>query len=108
MKFRLTLAATLLFGALPLTAHAQTQPWLADRRYGEGIGIRVGDLELHPGISGEVGYDSNYFLRAPEETPVAAYRLRITPSISLATLGGQRSGAGSTAGPTHVQFRAGA
>src|SRR5450432_3259515 len=108
MKFRLTLAATLLFGALPLTAHAQSQPWLADRQYGEGIGVRVGNLELHPGIAGEVGYDSNYFRRAPEEDPIAAYRLRVTPSISLATLGAARREGLSPAGPAPVMFRAGA
>ncbi len=106
MKFRLTLAATLLLGALPLTAHAQSQPWLADRQYGEGIGARVGDLELHPGISGEVGYDSNYFLRAPQETPIAAYRFRVTPSISLETLGSQRRLGVSPAGPAPLQFNA--
>src|SRR5450755_1909584 len=108
MKFRLTLAATLLLGALPLTAHAQSQPWLADRRYGEGIGVRVGNLELHPGIAGEVGYDSNYFLRAPEENPIAAYRLRVTPSITLATLGAQRAPGLSPAGPAPISFQAGA
>jgi len=92
MKFCLTLAATVLLGAISLEAHAQAQqPWLADRKYGEGIGVRVGNLELHPGISGEVGYDSNYFLRAPSENPLSAYRLRITPSISLSTLGAQRA-----------------
>jgi len=109
MKFCLTLAATVLLGAISLEAHAQAQqPWLADRRYGEGIGIRVGNLELHPGISGEVGYDSNYFLRAPSETPVlSAYRLRVTPSISLSTLGEQRSRGGAAAQPS-VVFRGGA
>ena len=40
-------------------AIAQEQVWLKDRRYGEGIGIRAGDFELHPGIGGEFGYDSN-------------------------------------------------
>ncbi|HWZ90144.1 MAG TPA: hypothetical protein VNW92_14875 [Polyangiaceae bacterium] len=110
MKFRLTLAVTLLLGALPLTAHAQMQPWLADRRYGEGIGVRVGNLELHPGIAGEVGYDSNYFLRDSEhEQPVvAAYRLRVTPSISLSTLGAQRRLGLSPAGPAPLAFSAGA
>ncbi len=75
-----------------MKAHAQ-QPWLSDRQYGEGIGVRVGNLELHPGISGEVGYDSNYFLRSDKDTPPpdASYRLRITPSVSLATLGTQRT-----------------
>ena len=91
MKFCLTLAATVLLGAISLEAHAQ-QPWLADRAYGEGIGIRVGNLELHPGIAGEVGYDSNYFLRAPGEQGgvLSAYVLRVTPSITMATLGAQR------------------
>jgi hypothetical protein len=106
MKFCLTLAATVLLGAISLEAHAQ-QPWLADRRYGEGIGVRVGNLELHPGIAAEVGYDSNYFLRAPAEDPLAAYRIRVTPSISLSTLGPQRrDAAGGT--PTNVTFRGGA
>ncbi|MES1176769.1 MAG: hypothetical protein ABUL62_20770 [Myxococcales bacterium] len=92
MKFCLTFAAVALLGAVSIEAHAQ-QPWLADRRYGEGIGIKVGDLELHPGVSGEVGYDSNYFLRSTKDAlqPDASYRLRITPSISLATLGKQRA-----------------
>src|SRR5450432_1570913 len=103
MKFRFTLAATMLLGAVSLEAHAQ-QPWLADRRYGEGIGVRVGDLELHPGVSAEAGYDSNYFLRAPSEDPLAAYRLRITPSLSLSTLGPQRS-AGGTPTPPPIIFR---
>jgi len=107
MKFCLTLAATVLLGAISLEAHAQ-QPWLADRRYGEGIGVRVGNLELHPGISGEVGYDSNYFLRAPTENPLAAYRLRVTPSISLATLGSQRRENAAGSSTTSVSFRGGA
>src|SRR5450432_1345239 len=107
MKFRFTLAATMLLGAFSLEAHAQ-QPWLADRQYGEGIGIRVGNLELHPGVSGEVGYDSNYFLRAPSEDPLAAYRLRITPSISLATLGPQRREGLSPSGTGVLLFRGGA
>lgn len=107
MKFCLTLAATVLLGAISLEAHAQ-QPWLADRRYGEGIGVRVGNLELHPGISGEVGYDSNYFLRAPSEDPLAAYRLRVTPSISLATLGPQRREGTGAPARSSLTFRGGA
>ena len=57
------------------------------------------------GIAGEVGYDSNYFLRAPSEVPLSAYRLRITPSITLATLGKQRTGDGPQ---PSVVFRGGA
>ncbi|HEX5101725.1 MAG TPA: outer membrane beta-barrel protein [Polyangiaceae bacterium] len=63
------------------------QPWLSDRRYGEGIGIRAGSFELHPGVSAEFGYDSNFFLRAPSERPVVdVWRLRVTPSLSLSTI----------------------
>jgi len=84
---------------LPSAALAQTRPWIADRAIGEGIGIRTGDFELHPGVAGEVGYDSNYFQRAGTtprppylfDSPVySAYRLRITPSLTLSTLGTQR------------------
>jgi hypothetical protein len=90
MKLRVTLAATSAFLSLASIAAAQ-QPWLQDRTYGEGIGIRSGDLELHPSIAAELGYDSNYFQRAgegpPGESPVVdAYRLRITPSISVSPL----------------------
>jgi|SRR6478735_4184231 len=110
MKFCLTLAATVLLGAISLEAHAQAQqPWLADRRYGEGIGIRTGNLELHPGISGEVGYDSNYFLRAPSEVPLSAFRIRVTPSITLSTLNMQRTeGKRSPNGQQSLTFRGGA
>jgi len=107
MKFCLTLAATVLLGAISLEAHAQ-QPWLADRRYGEGIGVRVGNLELHPGIAAEVGYDSNYFLRSPGEDPLAAYRLRVTPSISLSTLGPKRREGNGQSVTTSAIFRGGA
>ncbi|MEO7037263.1 MAG: hypothetical protein ABI548_25130 [Polyangiaceae bacterium] len=102
MKFCLTIAAIALLGAVSLEAHAQ-QPWLADRQYGEGIGVRVGNLEFHPGIAGEVGYDSNYYLRAPSEDPIAVYRFRVTPSASLSTLGPQRRNAG--AAPPTLIFR---
>ena len=73
-------------------ASAQDQVWLKDRRYGEGIGIRTGDFELHPGIGGEFGYDSNYFLRSPNDPqkPVDTFRLRIVPSFSVSTVGQER------------------
>jgi hypothetical protein len=106
------------------SAHAQSeqQPWLGDRRFGGGLGVRVGNFELHPGVAGEVGYDTNFFqaagkLTAPAElvvieprfrpvTPggvtfggtgvfdeptVGTFRFRVTPSLSLETLGGQRT-----------------
>ncbi|WP_394820598.1 hypothetical protein [Pendulispora albinea] len=90
---------------VPQTANAQE--WLKDRRYQEGIGVRAGDFELHPGIAAEIGYDSNWFLRSNKSGPVAPAPgslvngepqvktqdgavLRITPSITFSTLGPQR------------------
>lgn len=107
MRLGLTLAAVVGVSAVSAPVHAQ-QAWLADRRFGEGIGIRVGNLELHPGIAAELGYDSNYFQRAESEEPIIdAYRLRVTPSISLSTLGTQRRG--QTPGtPPLLNFRASA
>jgi len=98
MKLRLTLAATLAVLAFSSVAAAQ-QPWLQDRRYGEGIGIRAGNFEFHPGIAAEFGYDTNYFQRAGTgpnpglDQPVDdAFRLRITPSLTLSTLTERRLG----------------
>ncbi len=82
--------------AVPAIAAAQDQVWLKNRRYTEGIGYRVGDFELHPGVAAEFGYDSNFFHRSPndggvgDQGPVGALRLRITPSFSLSTLSKQR------------------
>jgi hypothetical protein len=99
---------------------ASAQEWLKDRRYQEGAGIRAGDLEIHPGIGGEVGYDSNWFLRthkedprlvngAPLNPPQEAGVLRITPSITIGTLSQQRTeGVGNpSATSSAVAFRAG-
>jgi hypothetical protein len=88
-------------------AVAQEQVWLKDRRYSEGIGIRTGDLELHPGLGAEFGYDSNYFLRADSENPIPVLRLRIVPSFSLATIGPQRREGEGGGEPPKVGFRAG-
>jgi hypothetical protein len=100
--------------------------WLRDRRYTEGIGIRAGDLELHPGLAGEVGYDSNWLLRTdrnscantvgvavacdngpPPHPVIPALEFRITPSLYLSTLGPQRRE--EDVGPVQpsVAFRAG-
>ncbi len=93
-------------------ALAQDQVWLKDRKYTEGAGIRVGDFELHPGVAAEFGYDSNY-LRREDNNPqnpasggtAGSLRLRVTPSLSLSTLGPQRVGNSSTAAPPDVEFR---
>jgi hypothetical protein len=72
---------------------SDTPAFLTDPRVGEGLGVKTGDFELHPGVAGEAGYDSNYFQRSgnanegPNESPVIdAYRLRLTPSLSFRTL----------------------
>jgi hypothetical protein len=106
MKFCLMLAATALLGAFSLEARAQA--WLPDRAYGEGEGLRVGNLELHMGAEGQLGYDSNYFLRSSSEGPLSVYVIRVTPSISVATLGPQRREAGGASAPTDITFRGGA
>ncbi len=94
---------------LTTAAASAQQPWIKDRAYGEGIGIRTGNLELHPGVAGEIGYDSNYFGRADDEEPIIdVFKLRITPHLTLKTLGPQRR-AGDAPGaalPT-VNFSAG-
>lgn len=97
---RTTVTLALLLGLVlsERLASAQTQqPWLADRRYGEGPGILSGNLEVHPGLAGEIGYDSNFFQASGDEgnarvsEPVLAVgRLRLTPSLSLRTLGPER------------------
>jgi hypothetical protein len=101
----LLVAAALL---VPSLAFAQDSPWVAERQYTEGIGIRVGNFELHPGVGAEFGFDSNYFQRAddPDEDPIGALTLRITPSFSLSTLGAARRGDIEGAPPV-VDFRAG-
>jgi hypothetical protein len=100
---------------------ASAQGWLADRRYTEGAGIKTGDFELHPGIGGEVGYDSNWFLRSHKEGPnivngppalpaEGAAIIRVTPSFYVSTLGQQRlqDGTGTRVEPRVITFRGGA
>jgi hypothetical protein len=109
MKLRgLTLAALTLAASYTTAASAQDQVWLKDRRYTEGAGLRAGNLEIHPGIAGDFGYDSNYFLRAPSETPVDSLRIRVTPSLSLSTITQQRREGDGPSELPKVTFRAGA
>lgn len=104
---RACVAVALPLATLTYSSTASAQGWLADRRYTEGPGIRTGDLELHPGIGGEVGYDSNWFLRShtegqnivngpPNLPPRDAAIFRITPSFYVSTLGLQRLTDGTT------------
>jgi hypothetical protein len=122
-KKGLVISTAVLALLLPSAARAQavaaatdSPAWLRDRRYNEGIGVRSGDLELHPGVAGEVGYDSNWFLRsdrtgfensAPTAPVVPALEFRITPSLYLSTLGPQRKEGDVNVQPESVRFRAG-
>ncbi len=97
---------------LAVTADAQAQLWLRDRSGTQGAGIRSGDLELHPGVAAEVGYDSNFFNRSTKNANVRpvidTVLLRLTPSFSVTTLGVQRRPDGSETPPPKVAFSAGA
>jgi hypothetical protein len=90
---------------VPLKASAQA--WVSNPDFSEGIGIRAGNLELHPSIGGEFGYDSN-FLRSSgqsdRERIVDVLKLRVTPSLTLSTLGSARRNASSA---PSVAFAAG-
>lgn len=83
--------------SVALPEDASAQGWLGDRRRQDGQGIKAGDFELHPAIGAEIGYDSNWFLRShkeganlvnagPNNPPVDAALLRITPSFSFNTV----------------------
>ncbi len=117
-RISLVAAAAIPFAAATFASKdAHAQAWLRDRTYQEGIGIRVGDSELHPGIGAEVGYDSNWFMRSHVEganiangAPTAPVRqaglLRITPSFSVASLGPQRMGNGTSTANPSFSYRA--
>lgn len=116
MNVRLTVAASLSFLFVTSAAFA-AQPWLEDRRYGEGIGLRAGRFEFHPGISTEFGYDSNFFQRSSHQQPdvidpavADAWRLRVTPSLTLETVTDQHSerGAQNPGAPPMLQLSANA
>lgn len=109
--------AGLMFASVLGARSANAQEWLKDRRFAEGPGYRAGDLELHPGLGGEIGYDSNWFLRSDKTgagivngapaVPVADGGVfRITPSLSVSTLGPQRN-TGPAGAPPSVSFRGG-
>ncbi len=119
LAFSAVAAVLLVSRAAAAQAQYTSQPdspaWLQDRRYNEGIGVRAGDLELHPGIAGEAGYDSNYLMRSttdgvsngPPTAPVLpALEFRITPSLYLSTLSAARR-EGDTGLPSPLAFRAG-
>ncbi|MEM7677652.1 MAG: hypothetical protein AAF449_16775, partial [Myxococcota bacterium] len=94
-------------GAL-LPSHVSAQGWLADRSRAQGPGFRVGNLEIHPGIGVEAGYDSNLFYEDSDTD--SSFLLRVTGHVLLSTLGQQREQEGDSDGDTapKLRFNAGA
>jgi hypothetical protein len=91
MKARLPLTAALAVALTPLNALAQA--WVSNPDFSEGIGIRAGNFELHPSLGGEFGYDSNLYRASGNgsgEEEIDVLKLRITPSLTLSTLGRER------------------
>jgi hypothetical protein len=99
---------SVLAGGASVSTQAHAQAWLPDRAYTEGPGIRVGDLEIHPGIAVRGGYDNNVF-KADGKTrstvidgrtidvtqkEQGAGILAVTPHIHLSTLSEQRKAQG--------------
>lgn len=110
VAFSTMAASTAMLAVAP---DAQAQLWLRDRSGTQGSGIRSGDVELHPGVAAEVGYDSNFFNRSTKTQnatgPVIdTVLLRLTPSFAVTTLGAQRKADGSETPPPQVAFSAGA
>lgn len=89
---KLALVAPLLVCSLASSASAQG--WMADRSRREGPGLRVGNLELHPGLGIEAGYDTNVFYE--DENPEGSFLLRLTGHLDVATMGQQRRSEGET------------
>jgi hypothetical protein len=78
-----------LFGAASLTAastaQAQDQPWLRDRRFTFGPGVKGDRLEYNAGVGATFGYNSNLFLRSgtAEEPRADSFLLSITPFVRV-------------------------
>lgn len=92
---------------LSVDAVAQFQPWLAPGAKVDA-GVRLGDLELHPGVAAEAGFDSNYFQASGNsefEPVVPSVRLRLTPSLMLRTLGAARGVGVNGALPPKLVFQ---
>lgn len=106
MKACLPLIAAFAVALVPFEAAAQA--WVTNPDLSEGVGIRAGNLEFHPSLGGEFGYDSNFFRSSgdgPGEEVIDVFKLRITPSFTVGTLGRERRNAPT---PPSVVFGAGA
>mgnify|MGYP003407364965 FL=1 len=82
-----SLRLTLFFVLVATSSSVHAQSWLSDRKRAEGRGIRVGDLELHPGVGVEAGYLTNPFY---SDRPKGTAAFRVAPHLFLSTLRGER------------------
>jgi hypothetical protein len=100
------LVVVLTCSIVAIATDAQAQSWLSDRKRAEGPGIRVGNLELHPGLGAEFGWISNVYNAEPEQR-VESPALRVSPHLFLSTLGAERSGEDEGEMPGIIGFRGG-
>lgn len=96
--FRLGLLATLVFAAFGSASVAEAQAWFQDRSQTQGPGFRVGNLEIHPGLGMEFGYDSNVFRSESDANSSAIFR--VSPHVGISTLSQERR---AEAGQEHSQ-----
>ena len=93
-------AAVIASVVLALPSLVEAQAWLDDRARTEGPGFRLGDLELHPGLGVEVGWDSNLYYSDDDAAlpPVDTGILRATAHLMVSTRGQQRREEGEAGG----------
>ncbi len=101
VRFHLWLSLAVIGVAITTASAASAQDWLEDRERTEGPGIKAGDLELHPGIGAEVGYDSNVFYA--DEAEEGTGLLRVSPHFYLST----RTRRSEDSPPPTIRFRGG-
>lgn len=103
----------------------QAQAWLSDHDRAGGTGLRVGNLEVHPGLGLEGGYDRNIFLEDEpvlssgpvvagdrllrfNEDPDSAFTLRLSPHLFVSTLSKERlTNKDEVYTPPTISFRGG-
>ena len=99
-----SLRLTLFFVLVATSSSVHAQSWLSDRKRAEGRGIRVGDLELHPGVGVEAGYLTNPFY---SDRPKGTAAFRVAPHLFLSTLRGERLEGQNENKPGWVDFTGG-
>lgn len=99
------LGVTLWAAIIAAPSSAGAQAWLSDRDNKVGPGFRTGNLEVHPGIGAEAGFQNNVFYQSneTESSPI----LRVVPHVFVSTLGTQRTEGDQAPEPPKVSFRGG-